>query len=104
MVGAIIVAAGSSTRMGGLDKQFALLHGRPVLAHTVAAFETAPIVDAIAIVVSPGNAAAVQALGAAEGWRKVVAQPLGGARRQDSCANGLTALAAACPAEALDVI
>ena len=39
MIGAVIVAAGTSSRMSGLDKQFALLSGRPVLAHTVGAFE-----------------------------------------------------------------
>ncbi len=94
MIGVVIVAAGTSIRMGGVDKQFARLGGRPVLAHTVAAFEAAPEVDAIAIVVNPATAAEVAALGRAEGWRKVVATPAGGARRQDSCANGLAALVA----------
>ena len=37
--GAVIAAAGSSSRMGGVDKIFALLEGRAVLAHSVAAFE-----------------------------------------------------------------
>ena len=104
MIGAVIVAAGTSSRMSGLDKQFALLSGRPVLAHTVGAFEALPEVDAIAVVVNPATAAAVRALGAAAGWRKVVAFPPGGARRQDSCANGLAALAAATPPGALDVV
>jgi 2-C-methyl-D-erythritol 4-phosphate cytidylyltransferase len=95
MIGVVIVAAGMSSRMGGLDKQLALLGGRPVLAWTVAAFEAAPEVDAIAIVVNPRTAADVAALGRAAGWRKVVATPPGGARRQDSCVNGLAALVAA---------
>ena len=104
MIGVVIVAAGTSSRMGGLDKQFAALAGRPVLAHTVAAFEAAPEVDAIAIVVNPATAADVAALGRAEGWRKVVATPPGGARRQDSCAHGLAALVAAGEGAALDLV
>jgi 2-C-methyl-D-erythritol 4-phosphate cytidylyltransferase len=58
MIGAIVVAAGSSSRMGGVDKQFAPLAGRPVLAWTVAAFERAPEVDAIAVVVNLATAGA----------------------------------------------
>ena len=80
--------------MGGQDKQFAVLAGRPVLAWTVAAFEAAPEVDVIALVVNPATADAVQTLGQEMGWRKVVAYPPGGARRQDSCAHGLAALQA----------
>ena len=38
MLTAIIVAAGSSQRMG-VDKLFALLGGEPVIAHTLNAFE-----------------------------------------------------------------
>ena len=96
MTGAIIVAAGISSRMTGQDKLFALLAGRPVLAWTVTAFEAAPEVDVIAVVVNPATLTAVLALSESEGWRKVVALPPGGARRQDSCANGLAALAIAC--------
>jgi len=96
--GAIIVAAGGSTRMGGLDKQFALLAGRPVLAHSVAAFEAAAAVQAIVVVANPLTLARVQALGTATGWRKVVAVVAGGARRQDSADHGLAALLAAAAA------
>src|SRR5438552_1129142 len=102
MTGAIIVAAGISSRMTGQDKLFALLAGRPVLAWTVTAFEAAPEVDVIAVVVNPATLTAVLALSESEGWRKVVALPPGGARRQDSCANGLAALAIACGADALE--
>ena len=37
MLTAIIVAAGSSERMG-FDKLFALVSGKPIIAHTIAAF------------------------------------------------------------------
>ena len=49
MLTAIIVAAGSSRRMG-FDKLFAEIAGQPVLAHTIAAFEHTNAVTAIVIV------------------------------------------------------
>ncbi len=99
--GAVIVAAGGSTRMGSLDKQFASLAGRPVLAHSVAAFEAAPDVQAIIVVANPLTLNRVQALVAEYGWRKVVAVVPGGARRQDSADHGLAALLAAAAAAAV---
>lgn len=90
--GAIIVAAGSSTRMGGVDKQFAVLAGRPVLAWAVRAFQEAAEVDVIVVVTRPDTLAQVETLAAAEGWSKVAAVVPGGARRQDSAEQGLAAL------------
>ena len=51
-VGAIIVAAGKSERMGGVEKIFALIDGKPLLAHTVETFQQSPIVDSIVIVLA----------------------------------------------------
>lgn len=89
--GAIIVAAGSSQRMGGIDKLLAPLRGRPVIAHSIAVFGSHPRIEALAVVVSPGNQTAIRAIVAelAPDARVV----LGGARRRDSVANGLDALA-----------
>ncbi|MFQ6019958.1 MAG: 2-C-methyl-D-erythritol 4-phosphate cytidylyltransferase, partial [Dehalococcoidia bacterium] len=53
--GAIVVAAGSSSRMAGIDKLFATLCGRPLLAHTLDPFQTSPRVDFIALVVAAEN-------------------------------------------------
>ena len=48
---AIILAAGSGLRMGSeVAKQFRSLAGKPVLAHTLDAFESAESVDCVAIV------------------------------------------------------
>ena len=45
---AIIVAAGKGTRMGGrVSKQFLLLEGREILAHTIDAFEKSPLINRI---------------------------------------------------------
>ena len=49
MLCAIIVAAGCSQRMG-FDKVFALLGGKPVIAHSLNAFECADCVDEIILV------------------------------------------------------
>jgi 2-C-methyl-D-erythritol 4-phosphate cytidylyltransferase len=87
--GAIIVAAGGSTRMGGIDKMFAPLEGRPVLARVVAAFETAPSVDRIVLVLNKNNLERGQKLAEAEDWQKVDAIIPGGPLRQNSVREGL---------------
>jgi 2-C-methyl-D-erythritol 4-phosphate cytidylyltransferase len=52
-VGAVIVAAGKGERMGGVDKMFALLGGKPVLARVVETFQMCGSIDQI--VVDPYN-------------------------------------------------
>jgi 2-C-methyl-D-erythritol 4-phosphate cytidylyltransferase len=89
-VGAIIVAAGRSERMGGLDKLLQLLGGRPVLAHSLATFAQHPEIEAIVVVTSETNLATVRELVAAAAPGSQVV--LGGARRRDSVLAGLNAL------------
>jgi 2-C-methyl-D-erythritol 4-phosphate cytidylyltransferase/2-C-methyl-D-erythritol 2,4-cyclodiphosphate synthase len=96
-VGAVIVAAGRSTRMAGLDKQFALAAGRPLLAYTVWVFEKSPLINEFVIVLNPENMERGRELARTEGWTKLKALVEGGSRRQDSVWNGLQALAS--PAE-----
>jgi len=86
-VAAIIVAAGSSTRMGS-DKIWADLAGIPVLAHSVATFGATPGVTHVVVVAPADRHAAIRALACAV---PVVAVE-GGARRQDSVARGLAAV------------
>src|SRR5437763_4585221 len=89
MLNAIIVAAGSSTRVG-FDKLFALLAGRPVIEHSIAAFERSKCVDEIIIV---GRANRIDSLRALTSqFRKVGAIIPGGDRRQDSVRAGLDAV------------
>ena len=47
-VTAVVVAAGASRRMG-FDKLFYELQGKPVLAHTLDAFQAHPLVDAVVL-------------------------------------------------------
>ena len=89
MLTAIIVAAGSSERMG-FDKLFALVSGKPVVAHTIAAFERTSCVEEIILV---GRADGLGEL------RKLIGQPTkvkqivaGGAERSDSVRAGLDRL------------
>lgn len=88
-VAAIIVAAGSSSRMGGIDKLFADLGGMPLLARTISAFETSPLIDKIILVVNEANMERCWKMVRDYGFRKVIELVPGGARRQDSVQQGL---------------
>ena len=92
IVGAVIVAAGSSSRMGGVDKTFAPMLGAPLIAHTVERFESHPLVGEIVLVLAEESVARGREVTASRGWRKVSQICAGGARRQDSVRNGLMAL------------
>lgn len=81
----IIVAAGRGSRMGGeVPKQWQLLAGRPVLAHTLAAFAGLPV----ALVIHPDDRARAEALDPGPAVRLVE----GGATRDASVLAGLRAL------------
>lgn len=91
IVGAVIVAAGTSERMG-MDKQLALVGDTPVLAHSLNAFQRSPRVHRIVVVLNRGNMEAGQAIITMGRFNKVMATPLGGATRQESVLRGLEAL------------
>jgi len=91
-VGAIVVAAGSSRRMGGVDKVFARLGGKPVLARVIDAFQRCNPIDQIVVVLSKQNLERGRRLVAEQGWSKVTEVYLGGKRRQDSVVAGLSRL------------
>ena len=92
--GGIIVAAGASTRMGGVDKIFVELGGRPLIEHSIDVFEGCPAVASIVLVVAQGQSLwdAARLVDQRPQWRKVRAIRPGGPRRQDSVALGLAAL------------
>ncbi len=91
MLTAIIVAAGSSRRMG-FDKLFAPLLGKPVLAHTLDAFESANSVDEILIVAREDRHGEIEKLVRDQAWKKIRAVVRGGEQRQDSVRAGLQSL------------
>ena len=88
--GAVIVAAGSASRMGGIDKVMAPLGGIPMVARTVAAFQGCDAIGEIVIVTRPDLIRPISALCA--GMDKVRAVVAGGSSRQESVGLGLNAL------------
>jgi 2-C-methyl-D-erythritol 4-phosphate cytidylyltransferase len=91
MLSAIIVAAGSSQRMG-FDKLLALLADKPVLAHTIGAFERTASVGEIILVGRAERLGEFQELVRQNGFQKVRHIISGGEHRQDSVGAGLKRL------------
>ena len=92
---ALIVAAGQGSRFGGdVPKQYALLHGQPVLRHTLEVFRRVASIDQIRVVISSGDRPRYEAAVAGLALPPPVG---GGASRQHSVLNGLEALAAEPP-------
>ena len=88
--GAVIVAAGSASRMGGIDKVMADLGGEPMILRTVRAFQNC---DAIASIVIVTREDLIQPIaGLCRDMKKVVAVVAGGSSRQESVHLGLNAL------------
>jgi 2-C-methyl-D-erythritol 4-phosphate cytidylyltransferase len=95
MTTAIIVAAGSSSRMGaGMDKLFLPVAGRPLVAHTWARFDAAKAIAEIILVVRDGRRSEFSEMAEKYGFRKPFRMVAGGKERQDSVWNGLEKLAA----------
>lgn len=93
MVSAIIVAAGSSRRMG-FDKLFVPLAGKPVLWHSLKAFSECKEVDEILVVAKEDQMDAVEKLVGSAKLAKVKKVISGGAERHISVWNGLQAVEA----------
>ena len=90
--GAIIVAAGASRRMGGVDKIFAPLWGKPVIYYSLKAFDDAPEVTNVVLVLAPDNIERGRELVDENQWCKIKGICAGGQRRQDSVRLGLEML------------
>lgn len=93
----LIPAAGQGRRMGtAVSKQYLRLADRPVLAHTLALFDSHPLIDAIYVLAPAADCADCrQQIVERYGFAKVRAVVAGGAERQQSVANGLRACGAA---------
>lgn len=88
--GAVIVAAGSASRMGGIDKVMAPLGGDPMILRTVKAFCQCDAIKEIVIVTRSDLIVAIRDL--CSGMEKVTAVVAGGSSRQESVNLGLNAL------------
>lgn len=88
--GAVIVAAGSASRMGGIDKVMAPLKGEPMIVHTVKAFQTSEAIQEIVIVTREELIQPIASL--CRKFDKVQAVVVGGGSRQESVSLGLNVL------------
>lgn len=90
--GAVIVAAGRSERMAGVEKILAPLAGAPMLVHSVRVFQSCDLVDEIVVVTRPDLQARVQQLLERDGVTKLHGVVKGGETRDESARHGLSAL------------
>ena len=97
--GAVIVAAGSASRMGGIDKVMAELRGEPMIVHTVRAFEVCDAIAEIVIVTRPDLILPITNL--TSGFGQVTAVVAGGSSRQESVSLGMNALSDKCELAAI---
>ena len=88
--GAVIVAAGSASRMEGIDKVMAPLEGEPMIVHTVRAFQNCDAIREIVVVTRQDLLTTI--MGLCKDMDKVKAVVAGGKDRPESVANGLNAL------------
>ena len=88
--GAVIVAAGNASRMGGIDKVMAHLKGEPMIARTVRTFQNCDCISEIVIVTREDLILPIAAL--TRNLDKVKAVVCGGSSRQESVNLGLGAL------------
>jgi 2-C-methyl-D-erythritol 4-phosphate cytidylyltransferase len=88
----LIPASGVGKRMGGdLPKQFSLLAGKPILAHTLEGMQACPVVDAIVIAAQAEHHERIRGIATEFGITKLVEIVDGGDVRQDSVWNALKA-------------
>ena len=88
--GAVIVAAGNASRMGGIDKVMAPINGEPMIVRTVRTFQNAVAVKEIVIVTREDLIPKITSL--CGKFDKVRAVVVGGKYRAESVKNGLRML------------
>jgi 2-C-methyl-D-erythritol 4-phosphate cytidylyltransferase len=94
LASALVVAAGRSSRMGGVDKLFAELGGLPVLARTLLAFEACQQINHVTLVLALDAAERALAMLKTLRLAKVDDTCIGGEHRQDSVRAGLRSMRA----------
>ncbi len=97
--GAVIVAAGSASRMGGIDKVMAELKGEPMIVHTVRAVQECDAIREIVIVTREDLILPITEL--CRAFPKVQAVVAGGKSRQESVSLGMNALSDKCKLAAI---
>lgn len=88
----IVVAAGASTRMNGINKQFMNLLGVPVIARTLMTFEMCEYISKIIVVTAKDSILDMQQLCQKYSINKLTDIAEGGANRHQSVKNGIAML------------
>ena len=88
-VTAVIVAAGNSTRMGGVNKQFLLIDGVPVLIRTLLTFSQSDMIDEIIVAAREEDIPKMFAMIKEYKVLKVTDIVKGGKTRQESVFNAI---------------
>lgn len=89
IVSAVIVSAGNSTRMGGINKQFLEIDSMSVIAHSILAFQKCEYVDEIVIVTRESDIEEIKNLINKHSFEKVSSVVCGGETRQLSVYKGV---------------
>ena len=89
---AVIAAAGTSSRMGGEDKLFIDINGKPVLAHALGAFEACSYIDEIIIVSRHESISLISDICKEYSITKAAKIIFGGDSRLKSVLNGVLAV------------
>jgi 2-C-methyl-D-erythritol 4-phosphate cytidylyltransferase len=101
----VVLAGGSGQRFGGdVPKQLRELSGQTLIEHCVSAFERAPSVDEILVVMTPGQADLASRALAKDRFGKLTGVIEGGRARPDSTRQAIGALSAASPAADCNVL
>jgi len=88
-----VLAGGTGERFGtSVPKQLLPFAGRPLIEHSVAAFDGAPAVDAVLVVMAASHAAQAREALAAGGYRKLAGVITGGPTRVESTRRAIEEL------------
>ena len=87
---AVIVAAGTASRMQGVDKMMAVIGDKPVIAHTLAAFEACQLVQEVVVVTRSDLIVPIGEVCKTYGFSKVAKVVTGGNDRSHSVLIGLS--------------
>ncbi len=89
-VSAVIVSAGNSTRMGGINKQFLEINNIPVIVHTINSFHKCNFINEIVVVTRECDIDIIKNIIDRYKFDKVTNVVVGGETRQISVYNGVT--------------
>jgi 2-C-methyl-D-erythritol 4-phosphate cytidylyltransferase len=92
---AIVLAGGVGERLGlQMPKQLVKIAGRPVIEHTLAAFERSPVIDSVLVLMTPDHLGEVEAIVERGGFTKVIGVIAGGRTRSETTRRAIEAMGA----------